>query len=92
MSRKSENLIKIVNIAKENLHIIQTTCGISINISGKMCLIIILKVIKKQSFTLFLENTFWEKPQQGRVGGGGVQIEPSGRFRVNLNVIEGHWV
>ena len=35
--------------------------------SGKMCLMIILKVTKNQSFTLCLEDTFFEKPQGGRV-------------------------
>ena len=39
--------------------------------SGKMCLMIILKVTKNQGFTLFLEDTFFEKPQ-----GGGGQIDP----------------
>ena len=29
---------------------------------GKICLKIILKVIKKQGFTLSLEDTFFEKP------------------------------
>ena len=33
--------------------------------SGKMCLKIILKVTKNQGFTLFLEDTFFEKPQRG---------------------------
>ena len=33
-----------------------------------MCLKIILKVTKSHSFTLFLEDIFFEKPQQ--VGGG----------------------
>ena len=31
-----------------------------------MCLKIILKVTKNQGFTLFLEDTFFEKPQGGR--------------------------
>ena len=31
---------------------------------------IILKVTKKQGFTLSLENTFLEKPQEGWGGGG----------------------
>ena len=42
--------------------------------SGKMCLMIILKVTKKQGFTLSLEDTFFEKPQGG--GGEGGQIDP----------------
>ena len=36
--------------------------------SGKMRLMIILKVSKNQGFTLSLEDTFFEKPQEG--GGG----------------------
>ena len=32
--------------------------------SGKMSLMIVLKVTKKQSFTLSLEDTFLEKPQR----------------------------
>ena len=35
------------------------------NFSGKMSLKIILKVTKDQVFTLFLEDTFFEKPQGG---------------------------
>ena len=33
--------------------------------SGKMCFMIILKVTENQSFTLTLEYTFFEKPQEG---------------------------
>ena len=36
--------------------------------SGKMCLMIILKVTKNHGFTLCLEETFFEKPQGGRGG------------------------
>ena len=36
--------------------------------SGKMCLKIILKVIKNQGFTLSLEETFFEKPQGLNMG------------------------
>ena len=39
---------------------------------------IILKVTKNQGFNLSLEDTFLEKPQ-----GGGGQINPQSRFRVN---------
>ena len=45
--------------------------------SGKIWLLIILKVTKKQGFNLSLEDTFFEKPQ-------GVQLtHPPGHFRVN---------
>ena len=33
--------------------------------SGKMCFEIILKVTKNQGFTLSLEDTVFEKPQEG---------------------------
>ena len=36
-------------------------------LSGKMCLKIILKVTKNQGFTLSVEDTFFEKPQDGGV-------------------------
>ena len=39
--------------------------------SGKMCLMIILKVRKNQGFTLSLEHTFFEIPQ-----GSGVKLNP----------------
>ena len=47
--------------------------------SGKMCLMIILKVTKNQGFTLSLEDTFFEKPQG--VGGQIDRLPPS-LFRV----------
>ena len=39
---------------------------------GKMCLMIILKVMKNQCFTLSLEDTLFEKPREGWGG----QIDP----------------
>ena len=41
--------------------------------AGKICLMIILKVTKKQGFPLSLEDTFFKKQQGG--GGGGGQID-----------------
>ena len=52
--------------------------------SGKMCFKIILKVTKYQGFTLSLEDTFFEKPQER---GRGDQIDPCSRFRVNKHII-----
>ena len=46
--------MKVVNIEKENLHIFQTTGGISMTFLGKICLMIILKVRKKYHFFLSL--------------------------------------
>ena len=41
------------------------TRGISMKFSGKMWLMMILKVTKNQGFTLSLEDTVLEKPQGG---------------------------
>ena len=65
--------MKVANIDREILHIFWMTGGISMKISGKMWLMIILKVIKNQGFALPLEDTLYKKPQGGRGGGGGVQ-------------------
>ena len=35
--------------------------------SGKMCLMVILKVTKNQGFTLSLQDTFFKKPLEGPV-------------------------
>ena len=43
---------------------------------------VILKVRKNQPFSLSLEDTFFEKPEGGK-GGGGVKLTPGSRFRVN---------
>ena len=64
--------MKIANIEKENLHVLWTTWEISIKLLENMWLIIILKVTKKQRFTLSLENTFFEKPE-------GASIDPPSR-------------
>ena len=69
--------MNIADIEREILHDFWTTWGISMKFSGKMCLMIILKVTKNQDFTLCLEDTIFEKPQ-----GGGGQIDPPSRFRV----------
>ena len=62
--KQFKKLAKIVNIQEENLHILCTSWKISMKSSGKMSLMIILKVTKNQGFTLSLENTFWvEIPQ-----------------------------
>ena len=54
--------MKISNIEREIIYIFWTTWGISIKFSGKVWLIIILKLTKKQGFTFHLEDTFFEKP------------------------------
>ena len=70
--KKPGNFIKIVNIDEENLHISWTTRGMSKKFSGKMYLMVILKVTK---------NTVLEKPQVGWWGGG-VTLIPYSLFRV----------
>ena len=60
-------LMKIANTDREILHNFWTTWGISMKFWGKMCLMIILKVTKKQSFTFSLEDTFIEKQQGGQI-------------------------
>ena len=72
--------MKIANVDREILHNFSTTWGISIKFSGKMCLMIILKVTKNQGITLCLEDTIFEKPQ------GGIKLIPPlpSRFRVKV--------
>ena len=61
--------MKIVNMDEENLHIFWMTWEISMKCSGKMWLMIILKVTKNQGFTLSVEDTVLKKPQ-------GVKLTP----------------
>ena len=64
MSKKKKKLMKIVNIDGENLDFFWTTREISMKFSGKMWLMIMLKVTKNQGFTLSLEDTFLEPTKQ----------------------------
>ena len=57
--KKSEKLMTLININRENLEIFSTSWGIPMKFSGKTCLVIILKFSKKQGFTLSLEDTFF---------------------------------
>ena len=59
--------MKTVNTDGENLHVFWKTWRISMKFSGKMWLMIILKVTKNQGFTPSREDTFLEKPQGLRV-------------------------
>ena len=77
--QKSKKLMEIVNIAGENLHIFWTNWGFSRDSSGKMCLMIILKVLEvtnNQGFNLALEDKFLEKPH-----GGAGQIDTPESFK-----------
>ena len=67
MPKKSEKSMKIVKFDGENLHIFWTTWGVSMNFSGKLRLMITLKVTNDQGFTLSLEDTFLEKTQVGQI-------------------------
>ena len=69
-------LMKIGNIAREILYNYGKTWVISMKFSGKMCLMIILKVTKNCGFTLSLEDTIFEKPQ-----GGGGQFDKKERMQ-----------
>ena len=55
--QKKKKLVKLVNIEEENIHIFRGTWGILMKFSGKMCLMIILKVRENKDFTLSVENT-----------------------------------
>ena len=67
MSKNPKHLLKltkIANIDRESLHISWTTWGISMKFSGKIWLKTTLEATKNYLFfTLFLEDTFFEKPQ-----------------------------
>ena len=65
--------MKIANVDREILGIFWTTWGIPMKFSGKMWLMIILKVIKNQDFTLSLEDTFFEKNTEK---GGQTELPP----------------
>ena len=71
MSKNPKNLrtSSYWRIISSYLHILWRSGGISIKLSEKMWLMIILKVAKTQGFNISLRNTFLKKPQ-------GAQIEP----------------
>ena len=59
MSKNPGNLwklMKITNNDREIPHIFWKTCGTSMKFSGKMLLMIVLKVTKSLGFTLSLED------------------------------------
>ena len=62
--KKSEKSMKIVNIEGENLRILWAMWETSTKFSGKMWLTMILKVTKKQGFTLTLKYNFFGKQQR----------------------------
>ena len=56
-------LMRIANIHRAFFHTFWTTWENLLKFSEKICFMIILKVTKNQGFKLFLEDTFFEKPQ-----------------------------
>ena len=82
--------MKIANIDRKILHNFWTALGISMKFSGKMRLIIILKVTKNQRFTFSLEDTLFVKPQGWGGGGGGCEVKltppPPSSFRVKPKI------
>ena len=63
MPKNPKNWQKIVNTGKGNKHIFQMAWGISMKLSGKMYLIIILKFTKGQDFLPSQEKTILEELQ-----------------------------
>ena len=81
MSKNPKNwrkLMKIANIVREILHIFGTTCEISMKFSGKIWLMIILKVAKNQAafHPLFSRYIFLKKNR----GGGKINPPPPPRL------------
>ena len=74
--------MKIANIDRESLHIFWTTWRISMKFSGKIWLMIILKVTKNQGFTIALEDTSSEKSK------GGVKLTHPVFLGLSLKYIE----
>ena len=65
---KNSKIDQTVNIGKENI-------DMSMKFSGEMCLMIILKITKKQDFSLPLQSTVLKKIQgEGGGRGGGVKL------------------
>ena len=58
--KKPEKLMKTVNIDGENLYIFWTTWDISMKFSGKMWLMVILKVAKRQTLPPLYKIHFWK--------------------------------
>ena len=63
-------LMKIANINREIPHIFWMTWGMLMKFSGKICLMIILKVTENHGFPLSLEDKFLLEKPQGRGGRG----------------------
>ena len=72
--KKSKYLMKIVNIDKENLHIFQITWEISMKLSGRMCLMIILKDTKSRALSSLWKVQFRKNHKGGSTFTLSVQI------------------
>ena len=70
--KNSKKLTKILHINEENLHIFRMNWGISMNFSEEVWFMMILKVTKKQGFTLSLSRKDSLEKEQG--WGGEVKL------------------
>ena len=78
-----ENRWKSMKIANTDREGLLNAWRNSMKFSGKMWLMIILKITKNQGFTLSLEDTILEKPQ-GRSNWPPSLLFPPNLFRVNV--------
>ena len=58
--KKSKKLMKIANFDEENLHIFWTSWGFFVKFSGKMWLMIVLKVTKNRASRFLWKTHFWK--------------------------------
>ena len=65
--KNPKQMMKIVDIDKENLSIFKTTWEIPMKFSEKVYLMIILKVAENQGFSHSLENKVLVKPKGGKI-------------------------
>ena len=65
MSKNQKKLMKLVNIDKENLHLLNDLRNFNEFFRKNVIYDNIKSHKKKQGFTLSLENTVMEKPQRG---------------------------
>ena len=62
---KNPKIDKIINIVEENLQLFGMSSGIPMKFSGKMSLMMLLRVTRNQDSTLSLKNMFSEKSKGG---------------------------
>ena len=74
--------MKIANLDREIIRNFWTTWEISMKFSGKLCLMIIIKVTKDQCFTLSVDDNFLKNHR-------GINLTLPSRFRVNFMI---YWI